>query len=175
MDEATYYTNLFRACRKEWSRNFPARKQCFDNAKVTKDGELVKWTCAACKLPFAYSETQCDHVFPIQNTIPRGHQEFVICSERLHVSVDGLQVLCKRCHQVKTRKDNDLLKKKKLVKSILNFSHEHHWCPDIFINEHDNIKNLNKFQSIINKYNKEHDEKKIVRLEHKMIKLIESR
>jgi hypothetical protein len=175
MDEATYYTKLFRDCRKNWSRSFPARKQCYDNAKVKLDGELAKWKCATCKMNFAYSETNCDHIIPIQNTVPKNHDEFVICSQRLHVGVEGLQILCQLDHKMKTKYDNFLRKKIELIISINSFCHANNsWCPDILVSDDNDMHYLRKLHVAMVKYRKESDEKKIVKLQQSIIKIIES-
>jgi len=91
--------------RQEWARNNPERKECFAQAKVipfqTKD--LPKWLCAHFDGTFALSDVQCDHIEPISNTTPQTLEEFIECVKKLHVSVMGLQILCKLCHKVKTK------------------------------------------------------------------------
>ncbi len=102
-----YWTRQLKAHRQEWSRNSPARKECFAQAKVipfqTKD--LPKWLCAECDESFALSDVQCDHIIPIANTTPQTMEEYFECVRKLDVDVSGLQILCKSCHKLKTKEE----------------------------------------------------------------------
>lgn len=96
----SYWTNLLRTVRKEWAMKNPERKDTYKKASVKID-ELKRWVCATCKNAFAYSDTECDHVVPVQNTVPQDKVEFLESFLRLH-SAD-LQILCKPCHKIKTK------------------------------------------------------------------------
>ena len=104
--------------RQEWSRNNPERKECFKSA-MTKPNPHPKWKCTQCSGEFAQSEVQCDHIDPVRNTIPKTREEFLASFERLHSS--NLQILCRRCHNGKTKQDAYDKKYKDAIATIAYF------------------------------------------------------
>lgn len=100
------WTTLFKMCRRHWAFHDHQRKLCYLEARTYENG-LYKWTCAGCLVKFAYSETNCDHVKPIKNGSPETREECFESLERCFVPdfKGRLQVLCKKCHNLKTRVD----------------------------------------------------------------------
>ena len=106
-EESKYYRNLASRCRHKWSTGSPVR------AEVYKDARAVNWTfrmqkfvCKHCKDIFAKSEVECDHISPICETIHvKDLNDLIIFLRVLNVGKAGLQILCKPCHQIKTKKD----------------------------------------------------------------------
>lgn len=76
----------------------------FSNVKE-KDKSRNAYVCAHCKKVFRNSEIHIDHIEPVvdPNT---GFTTFDIYIESLFVGVDGYQVLCIECHQVKSAEEN---------------------------------------------------------------------
>jgi len=88
-----------RAIRQIWSRVSPERSTALYLAKVGK-----KFQCAHCDEVYDLKEVQVDHIKPVGKS-PE-HIFFVqFWINALFCSIDNLQVLCKRCHKVKTKQD----------------------------------------------------------------------
>lgn len=107
------------AIRQVWTRYSPERKEALYLAKRTKkqknkNGETskrpdVSWICACCREQFKGSQVQVDHVEPVGKTptFPPAPEDtsWSAWLLRLFCGVDNLQVLCKECHQIKTKKE----------------------------------------------------------------------
>lgn len=63
--------------------------------------ERGKYECAICKGLFGAKETQVDHREPVVDII-KGFTSWDDYIERLFCDVDGLDLLCKNCHEAKT-------------------------------------------------------------------------
>jgi len=59
-------------------------------------------------------EVAVDHIIPAGTL--RCADDLPQFVERLFCEVDGLQVLCKTCHDKKTKKDKEKLKKQRMLK-----------------------------------------------------------
>lgn len=107
------------AIRQVWTRYSPERKEALYQAKRTKkqknkNGETskrpdVSWICASCKEQFKGAQVQVDHIEPVGKTpiFPPAPEDtsWSTWLLRLFCVVDNLQVLCKECHQIKTKKE----------------------------------------------------------------------
>ena len=111
-----YYERQFKIARQAWATFSPKRRACLQAAKEKQDG-IDKWKCTKCEQYFAYSEIQCDHVVPIANTNPQTLEEYLQLFKKL--DSDNLQILCKRDHLLKTRKEKSDRNKAKYVENIL--------------------------------------------------------
>jgi 5-methylcytosine-specific restriction endonuclease McrA len=123
----SYWTHQFKAARLIWSRHSLERKECFAMRRETKENGLHKWNCAICLNWFSLSEIDCDHLDPIQNTIPQTIFEYYECFDRLNVSVNRLQILCKSCHKIKTKYEIKLRKDILLVKLVEGYMINEGW------------------------------------------------
>jgi hypothetical protein len=151
LKESLYYTKSFRLCRRNWTSNSPIRKKCFDDARI-KDGDLWKWKCAKCGAKFAYSECQCDHISPVGTNSPQTKEEYMIAFEKQEVGLEGLQILCKKCHKEKTKSDTLYEKKLNLITYITNFCEKNlEWCPPLSLKLDVGIKCLQKMEVLIKK------------------------
>jgi len=83
------------------SYRYPERYQAVKNAK-TYNG-LYK--CNICKNSFPRQDIQVDHIVPIVS-ITRGFTTFDDYIAAMFVKAEGLQVLCKPCHKIKTQAEN---------------------------------------------------------------------
>lgn len=77
-----------------------------------KTGRLAKhYTCNGCKLEFPAKDVQVNHKEPV---IPlTGFVSWDDVIERLFCEKDGLEVLCKPCHKIITKQENDKRKEHK--------------------------------------------------------------
>jgi 5-methylcytosine-specific restriction endonuclease McrA len=93
---------------RQGMRRWPPKFQVLKNAaagvrrnKLTKR-EAMHYKCAKCSKLFPRTGVQIDHI----NPVAMGHEwKWDDYIERLFCDVEGLQVLCKKCHKLKTAKD----------------------------------------------------------------------
>jgi 5-methylcytosine-specific restriction endonuclease McrA len=108
LTEAAFWS-FIRSGLRQKSRWWKPITQCKLNAKRPYKGPLKRqkfeYQCNSCKKWFAEKNINVDHIIPAgslncANDLPG----FV---ERLFVEVDGLQVLCSGCHNIKTQKERN--------------------------------------------------------------------
>lgn len=91
-------------CRKtfRWS---PAYRSAVKGAEEkTADG--LRYRCKACGSLVERSEKQVDHIEPVVEIGKPGNTSWDYYRDRLFVSVEKLQVLCRGCHKSKTNEEN---------------------------------------------------------------------
>lgn len=94
------------------SYRYPPRNEAMAKAKVDRG----RWMCAYCKAVFTRKEIQVDHKKPVIDP-KTGFTTWDNFINRLFCDSDEMQVLCKSCHSVKTKIENESrksVKKKKL-------------------------------------------------------------
>ncbi len=103
---------IFGSLRKIW-RWSKARKEALENAKepVTYHGKEV-YSCVHCKGRFQREEVAIDHKEPVIDP-KQGFTSWDTYIARLFCPSNGLQVLCKVCHKVKTQTENKIRRKSK--------------------------------------------------------------
>jgi len=78
-----------------------------DKAKQPYKGKdkRTKWvyTCASCEEQFKSTEVQVDHIKPAGTL--KTYSDLPKFVETLFCEADNLQVLCKECHDVKTKEE----------------------------------------------------------------------
>jgi len=102
--EKTKFFQWLRSQLRRISMKWKPRSDALNNAKKPYTGENKrrKWQyqCSECNGWYAGKEVQVDHIIPCgQLTDYEDLPGFV---ERLFCDADGLQVVCKSCHQDKT-------------------------------------------------------------------------
>lgn len=95
---------------REWDPKKEARKKV--RVKVEngyyKNGNkkyISKYPCNHCGELFKANETDVDHIDPVIS-VEDGFIDWNTYVDRLFVTVDKLQILCKDCHKVKSKKEN---------------------------------------------------------------------
>jgi hypothetical protein len=120
------YSSVLQAVKREFSRSVivdQKLKSCkIVKVKYKKDGSKsrvpdVFYPCAHCTKEFKRKDVQVDHVEPVVPVqIPAKHMSWdVIIEERCFVGLDGLQVLCKPCHLIKSNLENAERRKWRLM------------------------------------------------------------
>jgi 5-methylcytosine-specific restriction endonuclease McrA len=106
-DEEKYYRKLASTCKTEWSYKSPIRKEVFKEARAPSwSFKMQKFICKECRQVFAKSEVECDHVTAICTVVDVKTLQGLLAHLRAtNVTKYGLQILCKPCHQKKTKKD----------------------------------------------------------------------
>jgi 5-methylcytosine-specific restriction endonuclease McrA len=66
--------------------------------------ERNQYVCAACEGIFPHGDIQVDHIEPV--VALTGFENFDVYIERLFCNIEGLQVLCRPCHKIKTDEEN---------------------------------------------------------------------
>lgn len=95
-----------RRASYRWMPRYQAKK----NAWIARG----QYKCASCEKIYGPKEISLDHIHPVVDP----HKGFIDWNnyiERLFCDVDGYQVLCKMCHSVKSKRENEIrrLAKKK--------------------------------------------------------------
>lgn len=93
------------ALRKIW-RWSEERREALKNAQSTMAGKKV-FRCAGCGRSKRPHLVVVDHKFCVTSP-ERGFISWDDHIKRLFCSVSGLQVMCKRCHKIKTQKENKI-------------------------------------------------------------------
>jgi formylmethanofuran dehydrogenase subunit E len=107
--EARYWQFIRSALRQAFNR-YPAKFQARKAAERTVTGKRHKYEykCEGCGDWFMGKEVQVDHIEPA-GTLKK-YEDLPAFCEKLFCEADGMQVLCKPCHQTKT---NDERKSRK--------------------------------------------------------------
>ena len=88
------------------SYRWKPRTEANKNARL----ERGVYQCAMCQGEFKSGETVIDHVDPVV-CIENGWQGWEEYIERMFCEEEGFQVLCKTCHSIKTKMEEDMRKK----------------------------------------------------------------
>lgn len=97
-----FVTSALRAAVRRWPPKYEALKKAFVGSKINaKSGRKAKhFLCAGCDKEYVQANVQVDHKIPIGSC--KTWDEFV---EKLFCEADNLQVLCLKCHKIKTKKE----------------------------------------------------------------------
>lgn len=113
MTEAAFW-GWIRSALRQRSRWWRPITEAKERAKRPYKGpdKRKKWVyeCASCKDHFSMNEIDVDHIVPAGKL--KTYSDLPGFVERLFCEVDGLQVLCKSCHDKKTIIDKKNLRKK---------------------------------------------------------------
>ena len=80
--------------------------------KKEKDRSRKKYKCAGCEGIFRQKEINVDHINPVVDP-KEGFVGFDQYITRMFCKVEGFQVLCKECHDIKTAKERTIRKEAK--------------------------------------------------------------
>lgn len=122
--EAAIYSALRRAYRSS-----PAVKDCLNAAKEvfyiqSKKGKQlrrVRFECAQCRTKSSRKGVAVDHIHPVvdpndANKFPNGEKDWNKQIKRLIVDTKGLQILCRSCHDKKSKAENAVRRTVKKLK-----------------------------------------------------------
>jgi len=93
--EARYFSFIRSALRSAFQKWGPKHEA----KKLAKRG-YNQYECAHCGEIYGNKDTEVDHIEPAGSL--KAYDDLPAFVERMFCEVDGFQVLCKACHQVKT-------------------------------------------------------------------------
>jgi len=101
---AKFWSFVRSGLRAKWSR-WPPKFKKLNSAKRTVEGKRHKYEykCAKCKEWYKGSEVSVDHIEPVGSL--NNYEDLPKFVERLFVGEDKLDVLCKKCHDTKTKQE----------------------------------------------------------------------
>ena len=108
--EARYFSFLRSALRRAWTK-YPNKYKTLNAAKRRKLGargkQKYEYECAECKHYYANKNVQVDHMDSAGSL--RSFDDLPAFVSRLFCAVEGLQVLCFKCHTAKTNEERGII------------------------------------------------------------------
>lgn len=101
---AKFWAFIRSGLRAKWSR-WPPKYEALAKAKRTVEGQRHKYEfqCAHCKEWFKQTEVAVDHKIPAGKL--NCYEDLPAFVEKLFVSSEELDILCHKCHQIKTNEE----------------------------------------------------------------------
>jgi len=103
---ARYFSFIRSALRRAWTK-YPVKYQVLNKARTPYKGpdKRTKWLykCAHCSNLFKSTEVQVDHIQPAGTL--KDYSDLPQFVETLFCEESNLQVLCKECHNAKTKEE----------------------------------------------------------------------
>lgn len=100
---ARFWAFVRSALRKAFTR-WPPKYECLNDARTPYEGDgRQKWQykCAECEQQFMQKEVEVDHIEQAGSL--KTYEDLPEFVRKLFVRKEGMQVLCKPCHSVKTK------------------------------------------------------------------------
>ena len=109
----TFIRSALRASFRKWPPKFRVLKEAQTHRKINPASgrEAMHYACAKCHFDFPMTGVQVDHIKPIVSTT-KGFKSWDDFIDKLFCESPNLQVLCKACHAVKTKKERNKRGKK---------------------------------------------------------------
>lgn len=104
---ARFWSFIRSALRKAWTR-WPPKFEAMQQARRTVTGQRhrYEYQCAACEQWYKAKEVEVDHKVSAGSL--NSYEDIAGFTERLFVSADELDILCKPCHKEKTLEERAL-------------------------------------------------------------------
>lgn len=116
---AARFNSFIKSALRSASIRWPPKYSCLNKAYIgkkvnRKTGRLAKhFKCNSCNEEFPQSEIAVDHIDSVIDPII-GFVSWDEVIRRMFCEEDGLQVLCKQCHLIKTTAEKQQAKERKL-------------------------------------------------------------
>lgn len=106
MTEAQFW-GFIRAGLRSKSQRWPPRYHILNKHKRNAVGKRhrYEYQCADCKEWFKQADVQVDHIVPCGSL--KSFDDVGEFTKKLFCEEDGLRVLCKSCHQLRTNEERD--------------------------------------------------------------------
>lgn len=83
-----------------------AKKQLTPKQRERRGGnQKYEYQCALCQKWYGAKYVEVDHIVPCGSL--KSFEDLPGFVERMFPSIDGLQVVCKNCHSIKTKEDRE--------------------------------------------------------------------
>lgn len=107
----SFITSVIRKGFSKWPPKYEKLALAKKGKKKNENtGRLAEhYECSICKKEFVSSEIEVDHISPVVPT--SGWISWDSYINNLFCSVNNLQVICKTCHKIKSKKENEQRKK----------------------------------------------------------------
>lgn len=99
--EARYFGFIRNALRSAFQK-YPVKHHAKKNAYTLTDNG-GRYRCATCSELFKGTEVHVDHIEPCGSL--KTYEDLPGFVERMFCEVEGFQILCKPCHQLKTNRE----------------------------------------------------------------------
>ena len=107
--KARYFSFIRGALRSAVNR-YPVKHVAKKRAaRQKKGGKRFEYLCAECNKYYPNSQVEVDHIVPAGTL--RSYEDLPKFVENLFCEPEGLQVLCKTCHQLKTNAEREARRK----------------------------------------------------------------
>lgn len=103
----SFIKSAIRSGSQRWPPKYEVLNEAFRGKQVNEaSGRLAKhFLCASCGLVFPAKSVAVDHIQPV---VPiSGFTSWDDIITRTYCSKENLQVLCKECHKIKTKQENE--------------------------------------------------------------------
>jgi 5-methylcytosine-specific restriction endonuclease McrA len=103
----SFIKSALRSASVRWPPRYTVLSDACVGTKINpKSGRLAKhYKCNACNNDFPAKEVEVNHITPV---IPlSGFDSWDGVIKRIFCEKDGLELLCKPCHKLVTKKEND--------------------------------------------------------------------
>lgn len=98
------YEVIKEAAQTVLAKDEHGNRVVYKTGKRAGDFKTIKmYTCSVCKKLFKQKEVQVDHKIPAGSL--KTYADLGPFAEKLFVGVEGLQVMCKPCHEIKTQQE----------------------------------------------------------------------
>ena len=105
------FNSFVKSALRSASQRWPPKYQCLNEAYVEtkiniKTGRMAKhYKCNRCRNDFPMKDVEVNHIIPV---VPiSGFDSWDKVIERLFCEKDGLETVCKPCHKIITKEEND--------------------------------------------------------------------
>lgn len=104
-----FIRSAIRAAFRRWPPKFDVLRNAFTEARLNPlSGRMAKhYRCAECDKDFPMKGVQVDHKHPVVHP-KRGFEGWDTYIQRMYCEAKGLQVLCKVCHALKSKRERAL-------------------------------------------------------------------
>lgn len=108
--DARFFSFIRSALRRAWTK-FPNKFRAINAARLPQKGlrkgrRVYLYKCHSCKDSFTTSQITVDHIVPCGSL--RSFDDLPKFVSNLFCSIDNLQVLCKKCHHLKTMEERGI-------------------------------------------------------------------
>lgn len=110
------FFSFIRSALRASAMRYPVKFDALNAVKRSKPAgrpgkHRFEYQCASCSEHFPQSEVAVDHIIPAGSL--KSFEDLGPFAEKLFCEVDGLQILCNPCHQIKTNAERKSAKANK--------------------------------------------------------------